>query len=38
MIDTHAHIYLDQFESDLPQAIERSQDVGIERILINTDY
>ena len=34
IIDTHAHIYLDQFEADLPEVIERAKAVGIKAILL----
>ncbi|QSE97173.1 TatD family hydrolase [Fulvivirga lutea] len=39
MIDTHAHIYLDQFEKDIDQVLDRSQEVGIEKIYMpNIDH
>lgn len=39
MIDTHAHIYLEQFEKDLDQVIEYSSHSGIKRILMpNIDH
>jgi len=31
-IDTHAHIYLDQFKDDLEKVIDRSRDENVERI------
>ena len=34
MIDTHAHIYLDQFKDDLEETLERSVDAGVNRILM----
>jgi TatD DNase family protein len=34
IIDTHAHIYLDQFESDLDDVIERAERIGIKAILL----
>ncbi|MDA1029731.1 MAG: TatD family hydrolase [Bacteroidetes bacterium] len=33
-IDTHAHLYLDQFEQDLEQVIERASQIGIKAILL----
>ena len=39
MIDTHAHIYMEQFADDLPEVIERSQQEGIEKIYMpNIDH
>lgn len=32
MIDTHAHIYVDQFKDDVDEVIQRAQEVGLERI------
>ncbi len=34
LIDTHAHIYLDRFGSDLPTVLARARDVGVERIVM----
>lgn len=34
MIDTHAHIYVDQFKDDLPEAMERWQEKGVEKVLM----
>ncbi len=34
MIDTHAHIYLEQFSEDLPETIDRLSNNGIERVLM----
>lgn len=34
MIDTHAHIYLEQFKEDLPEAMERLRNQGVERVLM----
>ncbi len=34
IIDTHAHLYLNQFDSDLEQVIERAQLAGIKAILL----
>jgi TatD DNase family protein len=32
IIDTHAHIYLDEFKSDLSSMLDRARDAGVERI------
>ena len=34
MIDTHAHIYLQQFKQDLQDAISRSKDLGVDHIFM----
>lgn len=34
MIDTHAHIYAEEFQEDLEKTIQRAQDCGIEKILM----
>jgi len=34
MIDTHAHIYADEFSSDLPAVIERAKIAGIQAVLL----
>ncbi len=34
MIDTHAHIYANHFEKDLPETIQRAKEVGIKKILL----
>lgn len=33
-IDSHAHIYLDQFDGDIGETIERGQDLGVEKIYL----
>ena len=39
MIDTHAHIYLEQFNQDLEQVIEHSKESGVRHILMpNVDH
>ncbi len=39
MIDSHAHIYLEQFDEDRDEVIERAADNGITRILMpNVDH
>jgi len=32
MIDTHAHIYLPEFDADRPEMLQRAKDSGIEKI------
>jgi TatD DNase family protein len=32
LIDTHAHIYLDQFRADLSEMLSRAREAGVERI------
>ena len=34
MIDTHAHIYLEHFEKDIDEVIERALEKGVTRILL----
>lgn len=34
MIDTHSHIYLDQFTEDLHQVLDRAKDAGISEIFM----
>jgi TatD DNase family protein len=34
MIDSHAHIYLEQFDKDRDEVIERASDLGVSRILM----
>ena len=39
MIDTHAHIYLEEFKSDIDEVISRSDDLGVEKIYLpNIDH
>lgn len=39
LIDTHAHIYLDQFEKDIDDVLERSRELGISKIYMpNIDH
>ena len=39
MIDTHAHIYLEQFKDDINEVISRSRGVGMEKIYMpNIDH
>ena len=32
--DTHCHLYMDRFESDLPDVISRARAAGVERMLV----
>lgn len=34
LIDTHCHLYLDAFQEDLEQVLERAWKLGLERILV----
>ena len=34
MIDSHAHIYLDDFRDDLDQMIKRAKDAGVTKVLM----
>ena len=34
LIDTHAHLYLSEFENDLDSVIERSKEAGVEKIIM----
>ncbi len=34
MIDTHAHIYLEQFQKDLEEVINRSRESGVDHVFI----
>ena len=34
LVETHAHVYLDQFETDLDEVIERSKELGVEKIFM----
>ena len=39
MIDTHAHIYLEQFREDLPETMDRLHTTGVKRVLMpNIDH
>lgn len=33
-IDTHAHIYLEEFDGEVPQVVQNAKEVGIERIYL----
>lgn len=38
-IDTHSHVYLEEFDQDLPEVIERARLVGVSHILLpNVDH
>ncbi|MDR0977178.1 MAG: TatD family hydrolase [Prevotellaceae bacterium] len=34
MVDTHAHLFLEDFADDLPEVIQRARDAGVTRILM----
>ena len=34
IIDTHAHLYLDVFQSDINDVVERARDVGVESVFL----
>ena len=34
MIDTHCHIYLDHFDKDLPEVLDRAAEAGVKQILM----
>src|SRR5215207_5968185 len=34
MVDTHAHIYLEEFEEQMDQLFERASGIGVEAILM----
>lgn len=34
MIDTHSHLFVEEFQDDLPQVIQRTKDVGITHVLM----
>jgi TatD DNase family protein len=34
MIDTHTHIYLDAFEADIQEVLERAKEAGVERFYL----
>lgn len=34
IIDTHSHIYSEEFDNDLPEVINRAQHAGVEKILL----
>lgn len=39
MIETHAHIYAEQFKDDIAEVLERSQETGIQKIVMpNIDH
>jgi TatD DNase family protein len=34
MIDTHAHLYLEEFSKDRPEVIAKAQEIGVEKIYL----
>ncbi len=33
MIDTHCHLFWDQFKDDLPEVMKRARDAGVDRAI-----
>ena len=34
LIDTHSHLFLEEFSEDLPQVMERARKAGVSRIFM----
>ena len=34
LIDTHSHLYAEEFDSDRAEAVERARERGVERLLL----
>lgn len=34
MIDTHAHLYAEEFDTDRPQVLQRAREAGVKRIIL----
>ena len=34
LIDTHSHIYAEEFDADRDEAIRRAREAGVERLLL----
>lgn len=34
MIDTHSHLYAEEFDNDRPEVVERAKQVGVEKIIL----
>ena len=34
MIDTHTHLFVEEFSEDLPLVIQRAKDVGVEKLFM----
>ena len=34
MIDTHSHLFVEEFSDDLPLVIQRAKDAGVERVFM----
>ncbi len=34
MIDTHSHIFSEEFKEDLPEVIARAKEIGVEKIFM----
>lgn len=39
MIDTHTHIYLEEFDEDRIEVVRRAREAGVERVILpNVDF
>ena len=39
MIDTHTHIYLEEFDEDRVEVVRRAREAGVERVILpNVDF
>ena len=39
MIDTHTHIYLEEFDEDRVEVVRRASEAGVERVILpNVDF
>ena len=34
MIDTHTHIYLEEFDDDRDEVVRRAREAGVERVIL----
>ena len=34
IIDTHAHLYLEDFDGDIDNVIEKAKSIGVEKVLL----
>ena len=34
MIDTHSHLFVEEFDEDLPAVIERARDSGVSKVFM----
>ena len=35
LVDSHSHLFLEEFQSDLPQVMERAQAAGVSHISVS---